>query len=390
MTWDYCQNFFNYRDYLQVATEALCEKRDRSDDLKRYLLASLHHYYGRLTGDDTSLQQAALLDPGFSLYRLWQAKAIARAGAPDDAVKLLSSVVPEILYAPEAWSLIQALHAEHNTAIPNEAELRDLVERMEGRTLIDEMYAAIRSGPYFRKQRLDLARNDGVAILKRALRAAPPLLSILLADTNGARYAPLLASLPVDPDRFEVILCDVFDRESPLALQHADSVMALGQNEHLYNRNVAFNTALAAATGRVAVFCDGDRPLTEEMLAAIAERAKTCAEENRVLVNAGGEDRGSIDIVALNREAAIQAGGLDESAYYAGAYSGPHELVDRLRGQRWVVETLEALPANQKTEKAQTALQTLFEQIWPTKFSPYRGMPLRENPEIAALRQKLK
>ena len=50
------------------------------------------------------------------------------------------------------------------------------------------------------------------------------------------------------------------------------------------------------------------------------------------------------------------------------------------------VETLEALPANQKNEKA----QTLFEQIWPTKFSPYWGMPLRENPEIAALRQKLK
>ncbi len=66
----------------------------------------------------------------------------------------------------------------------------------------------------------------------------------------------------------------------------------------------------------------------------------------------------------------------------------PFRLVDD-DAAAGAVKTIEALPTNQK-KKAQTALQTLFEQIWPTKFSPYRGMPLRENPEIAALRQKLK
>ena len=172
---------------------------------------------------------------------------------------------------------------------------------MEGRTLIDEMYAAIRSGPHYRKQRLDLARNASVAVRKHAERPEPPVLSILLADTNGARYPALLDALPVERGRLEVILCDVFDRE-----------------------------------------------------------------------------------------AAIHAGGLEESAYYAGSYSGPYELVDRLRGQRWTVETLEALPAAQNTRLGETALPVLFEQVWPTKFSPYRVMPLRENPEIAALRQKLR
>ena len=67
----------------------------------------------------------------------------------------------------------------------------------------------------------------------------------------------------------------------------------------------------------------------------------------------------------------------------------PFRLVDD-DASAGAVETVEAFPANQKKEKAQTALQTLFEQIWPMKFWPYRGMPLRENPEIAALRQKLK
>ena len=152
---------------------------------------------------------------------------------------------------------------------------------MEGRTLIDEMYATIRSGPYYRKQRLDLARNASVAVRKHAERLEPPVLSILLADTNGARYPTLLDALPVERGRLEVILCDVFDRESPLVTQHADTVIVLGQNEHLYNRNVAFNTALTANTGQMVVFCDGDHPLPAEALAAIADKARACATKHR-------------------------------------------------------------------------------------------------------------
>ena len=34
MTWDYCQGFFNYRSYLQIVTEALCDGADRGAELK--------------------------------------------------------------------------------------------------------------------------------------------------------------------------------------------------------------------------------------------------------------------------------------------------------------------------------------------------------------------
>lgn len=387
MTWDYCQNFFNYRGYLQIVTEALCEGDDRSGDLKRLVLASLKHYYGRMAKDDNALAQAAALDPDFSVYRLWHGKALARAGASDKAIAVLSSAIPEILFAPESWSLIQALKIEHNATVPNESALRELVGQMESRTLIDEAYAAIRVGLYFRKQRLSLAQNPGVEFRKRTPRETPPALSILLADTNGARYQQLLSGLEAQSLHrrdYEIILCDVFDRESPAALQHADTVMVLGQNEHLYNRNAAFNFALAEATGATVVFCDTEQPLPENALGEITARAAPYS----VLVNCEGSEPDSIHTVALERNAALQAGGLDESAYYAGAYSGPYELVARLDGQRWRIETLDCLPPS-RPDRANRTLQKLFNEIWPTKFSPYRVMPLRESPEIAALRQKL-
>ena len=125
----------------------------------------------------------------------------------------------------------------------------------------------------------------------------------------------MLDALPVERGRLEVILCDVFDRESPLVTQHADTVIVLGQNEHLYNRNVAFNTALTAATGQMVVFCDGDHPLPAEALAAIADKARACATERRVLVNAGGVDRSSIHAIALDSKRILPVSTVQRGCY---------------------------------------------------------------------------
>ena len=310
---------------------------------------------------------------------------------PTEAARLLSGVVPEILYAPEAWSLIRTLKTEYGVAVPDETTLRDLVQRMEGRTLIDEMYAAIRVGPYFRKQRLELALNPGVAYRKRPDRRSAARLSVLLADANGCRYPALLDSLTrqsLDREDYEVILCDVFDCESPRAMRIADTVMVCGQDEHLYNRNAAFNLALTEARGDLVVFCDGDGPLPETTLAEIAARADACATQRLALVNAGGTGRETIHTVVLDRDRAIASGGLDESAYYAGAHSGPYELVARLEGQRWTVAHLDVLPPRPNATAPQRTMAALFRDIWASKFSPYRAMPLRESADIAKLRRQ--
>ena len=389
MPWDFCQNFFNYRSYLQIVTEASRDKTDRTDELKALILASLHHYYGRMADQPEHFEMAAALDPEFSVYRLWHAKALGRSGAAAPAIASLSEVVREILYAPEAWSLIQALKTEHGVAVPEETALRKLVAKFEGCTLIDESYAAIRVGPYHRAQCLQLARNTGVEYRKRSDRQTQVPISILLADTNGSRYRTLLDSLArqsLDRESYEIILCDVFDCESSLALQHADTVIVFGQSEHLYNRNAAFNRALIEAKGSLVVYCDADVPFPDDALAAIAAKAEFCRTSQTALVSPGSKN---IQTVCLSRERAIDAGGLDESAYFGGVFGGPYELVQRLEAMNWNIRELDSLPPAPDGETAATRsfLPSLIREIWSEKFPPSRVTPLRECPEIELLRQ---
>ena len=166
--------------------------------------------------------------------------------------------------------------------------------------------------------------------------------------------------------------------------------MVCGQSEHHYNRNEAFNLALAEAKGVLVVFCAGDGPFPDRVLADIVANADDCTANHTVLVNPNGADRETIHTVALSREAAISVGGLDESAYFAGANSGPYELVARLKGQRWTIRQVDSMPPPEvrETVSPQRAMSTLIREIWPTKFSPYRVMPLRENPELTKLRSR--
>lgn len=388
MTWDYCQDFFNYRDYLQIVTEALRDGTDRSTELQALILASLNYYYGRISGESGYYEKAATLDPHFSVYRLWQAKDCIRSDDAAAAVSLLTKVIHETLYAPEAWSLLQTIKMDWDEPIPEEGRLRDIVKKMEGSTLIDEAYAAIRVGPYFRAQRLSLARNTGHEFRKRSDKQLPIQISILLADTNGHRYRNLLASLArqsFDRDIYEIIVCDVFDHVPQHTLQHADTVMICGQSEYLYNRNSAFNAALLEAKGSFIVFCDGDHPFSERALAEIVTHAKNAATTRTVIIRS---DADAIHTVALSRKAAADAGGLDESAYYAGAFSGPYELFERLKNQHWEIQTLDTPRPVSELGEATTSrsISTLSHEIWPLKFSRHRELPLRENPTIMQLR----
>lgn len=393
MPWDFCQNFFNYRSYLQIVTEALRDGVERTDDLKALILVSLHFYFGRMTDQPAHFESAATLDPDFSVYRLWQAKALGRGDTPKDAIPILSGVVREILYAPEAWSLIQSLKSDFSLTVPDEAALRDLVSKYEDRTLIDETYAAIRIGPYHRAQRLALARNDGYEYRKKTEPASPAILSILLADTNGSRYRALLESLSrqsLDCASYEIIICDVFDVPSPNALHHADTVIVCGQDENLYNRNAAFNRALVEARGKLVLYCDSDLPLADAALAALVAESDSLADQRTVLVNPGGEYDRDIHTVCLSRANAVAAGGLDETAYLAGAYGGPYELIERLRIANWSLQESAALPsAAVETRRENQVLPGIIREFWPDKFTPDRSLPLRESPDVAALRGAL-
>ena len=92
-------------------------------------------------------------------------------------------------------------------------------------------------------------------------------------------------------------------------------------------------------------------------------------------------------MVLLQRQAAILAGGLDESAYHAEAYSGPYELVQRIQALQWPLEIISGTGMLPKPpeDTADMTLSGLRRDVWPDKFTATRTNPLRKNPEIAQL-----
>lgn len=358
--------------------------------MKALVLASLNYYCGRMSGDGAFFAAAAKLDPAYSAYRLWHAKHLAASReTAAEALALLSGVVREILYAPEAWSLMQATSAQHGIAITDAEALEAIVTEMEERTLIDEYHTEIRVGRYGRSQR----QNAGLDYLKKSDRADPPRLSVLLADTNGTRYETLLNSLgkqTLDRQAYEIVLCDVFDRVSPRALDFADIVIRCGQDEHLYNRNAAFNAAFLASSGSFILMFGEDCNLPDGALETVLGRLQT--DGDAVFVNEGGtaDSRDSVCIAALSRNRLIEAGGLSESAYHAGAFGGPHEVTGRLRAQHIRIVPLDGLPRATLYAAAarHAAVETMCREIWPDRFSPHRALPLLENREIAKLRSE--
>ena len=401
MPWDYCQDFFNYRRYFDVTTETLAGRADGLEELKALIYASLHYYYARTARAPDHFAQAARLDPTFPVYRLWHAKHLASCGdtaSVELAVTLLSELARKSMFAIEAWALLQTLRQRYALQTPDEPRTQAAIERLESRTVLDEDYRSVRYSPYFRAQRLELSPDETIAIVKdRDHREGPPVrVSILLADLNGCRYGPLVDALDsqtLPRDQYEVIYVDAFDRPSPHMADFADLVLACGQCEYLYNRNVAFNFGLARASGDIVAFFDRTTELVPDALAQIVESLSNADTKRLALRNLGAAkfDRWHLHFLAMRREAALLAGGLDESAFYGGALGGPHELAKRLASRGFEIEecchvapmTFENVP------DAAMTLEALMRDFWPDKFSPLRGNTLRSSPEIEDMKLSL-
>lgn len=391
MTWDYCASFFNYRSYLDTVTEASMDGADHTDRLKTLILASIHYYLGRMTGEADNFVAAVQLDPDFPAYRLWLAKALVRTGDTESlhqATELLSGLAQHSIYAIEAWSLLKAVCRGLGTEPPDAALTGTALKLLETRTFSSADHSAIRNSSYFRSQRLGLARNSGYETVKS--RKKPVRLSVLLADLNGSRYPELVAMLrnqTLARDQFEIVVADAFDCPSPDLLEIADTVIVCGQDEYLYNRNAAFNLTLANASGKFVAIFDRDVALSVDALMDILNQLDGRAGAPTVLVNAdfAPGDRANLHFAALDRTRALSLGGFEESPSRTAGLGGPYELVGRLRANGTRTEPTGAVPAAPGSDSSDIA--PLLQELWAFRAAPERRIPENENPEIRKLRE---
>ncbi len=395
MTWDYCSEFFNYRSFLDTATNAIAANLDERKALKTLIRASLHYYRGRMTGSLEDFAAAAALDPEFPPYRLWWAKALDAAGGcaqAETAITILTELATTSLHAIDAWTLMQSIATEHGFDIPDQSALHGTVERLESQFLVNTDYDAKWDSAYSKSQRLNLSRNEGVEV-RKADRVSSAKISILLADLNGSGYRALIDSLAQQQlarDQYEIICAEVYDRNSPHMMAAANIVLACGQTGYLHNRNAAFNAALAQAHGDYVIYFDRDAHLCDDGLNRILKSLGSGDTAPTAIVNqdADPSDPPSLYCLALRRSLAVGAGGLEESACRTGAASGPYELALRLANRSTSFVPSSFLPPSRGPDATQRT--ELLKGLWPYFYTAENYLPIAECPDIEALRKAMK
>jgi len=268
-----------------------------------------------------------------------------------------------------------------------------------------------------------------------------PRLSIILLDwscRDSLHALHWLNQQDVPRDSYELIWIDLYDRVPAEALEQADTVVTLHQRG-LYHKHVGYNVGLLLARGELVTICDSDAVFPHDFVSSIFnsfDPPAGCAEprsdcRSQVLMH--HELRTSLTYpeslctadelndrarwkwrdlhpnvgacLTVRRDDALRFGGFDEHKSYRGYLCGPYDLGWRLVNAGlpeiwhdpsvilWHFAHPDPVGSSGVIPSLRTRLETLSAPHVDLhalraveSFSLGRLLPLRENPEIHALR----
>jgi hypothetical protein len=213
-------------------------------------------------------------------------------------------------------------------------------------------------------------------ILKRSTRRAPQL-SLVLLDWSVRESFHLLhylARQTAARERFEVIVVEYYDRESPALTPFRDMVdtwvLLDMPRDCYYHKHLMYNAGIVLARGEIVLFGDSDAMVrdsfVERIVSAFAAQGRMVLHLDQFrnvrqdlypfaypsfdevlgpgcINNAGGRPRGLVEspdplhdrnygaCMAARRDDLIAIGGADEHLDYLGHICGPYEMTFRIR-----------------------------------------------------------
>jgi glycosyltransferase involved in cell wall biosynthesis len=274
-------------------------------------------------------------------------------------------------------------------------------------------------------------------IIHKSASPSLPRLSIILLDWGcRERFTTLdwLRQQDVSKDLYELIWVEVYDRVIDEVLKKADVVITCNQ-QGIYHKHVGYNAGLLHARGELICVCDSDAVFPPDFVRSVFRSFQMESGGSAVpLVLMHYEWRTSLlypdgltDTATLKDHArwqwwplivnegacmtvrrvdAIRFGGFDEHPSYRGYLCGPYDLGWRLINAGWpelwhdpsVALWHFAHPDPIGTNGQKASLKQLLEKAYPhvdghaltavEAFSTGRFQPLRENPEVWALRMQ--
>lgn len=324
--YDYAGAWFNYRRYLDLVTEARGGTTLGDGVLVSLVLASLAHYVARCDGDLTMARRAAVLDPGFSAYRMELARLLADAdtGEAAEAKALLANLCSDPLHAVEASCVLRRL------AGAGSEPAGSIADNLLARTIDAEAYQLRLGSPFLRSLRLGRGVQRGVTVERRQGRADAPELSLIVLDRAGgdaAWVAETVAGQSLPRERIELIHVEQFGHSVEAVRRSADVYIACNPDGPLPHANRGANEAVLAATAPIATVLDPGAAIDEDLLVRVLGRF---AAEGAIAVMDRDRETGSARSLSFRVCDAIRVGGFDPHHAYYGPRPDLEDLFRRL------------------------------------------------------------
>lgn len=193
LPFDYHGEFFHYRAYLDLASEAAKGRLVAPNAYVELIRASLAGYLARKTGRLDWHELAATLDPGFARYRLDWARALLELGEPAAKQQALI-MLRELAAGSGEFVAAGDLLAQHGTAA-DIAALRPVrwrlaTERLDAKLQVRRLFDHERRAPAAARRQLEAPTTvaDRIAILVPSPGSTRELLT-LLAELNSQTVA---------------------------------------------------------------------------------------------------------------------------------------------------------------------------------------------------------
>jgi len=235
-SWDFFSSYFNYRDYFDLLTRRLMDKKPLGRAAASLILASLHAYVAHYRRDAAHYTRAVSLDPAFPFYKLRRARALIERGEPGDddaAGELLVELAENSMLITEAVEFLEQLYASGRFRTDSFEQLVELAQRDKQGSVFegagDEKLKPLESarptenaGP-----RLSViayiprdARRPGAFLNHLATQTAAPIMEVVAACAPGATAEKALVeefrryqgNLTIVPTREGESECDAVNR----------------------------------------------------------------------------------------------------------------------------------------------------------------------------------
>lgn len=331
--WDVFSQFFDYRRYFDLVTEAIADAHHNYYPLVETILASIYFYLANNTANrDQSveyLSHASTLNPNFAFFVLPYAEQLVTRNQPNDlyiAETILVKLANNSILFVEAYELLLQIQIKKIAKIPELVKIHNSILQAERYTILLENLGNryLESSPSFISVNSELEAKYNITLHRNKSYSPKIQVSIILVDWKEDDICAVIVeqffNQTVTRDQYEIIWVGLQHQTSFRVLSEVDIAISID----CHNKHTAYNIGILNSNSPIIVMCDNDVKPSNEFVANVVKAFNLDLFRGIPEIVLTSSDQ---TYVAFRKIDAIRLGGFDEARRHCSIYHLANRLI---------------------------------------------------------------